>query len=162
MPQACTRTRTCPALGFGISRSTISKSAPGFCTSATFIFAISILHSPFAVYIQSLDAFHAQTATFLSAAEKQGKKEALHLPQSCRFVTITTVTVCLGRVISCDTKELDHLSSSRLGISTYSQSSTADLRVGVLYGGGLAFVQVLVLSRPFTFNNAPHFILRYL
>src|SRR6266478_6176452 len=43
MPQACTRTRTCPAVGLGISRSTISKSAPGFGTSATFIFAIETL-----------------------------------------------------------------------------------------------------------------------
>src|SRR5258707_13906029 len=37
--------RTCPAPGFGISRSTISKSAPGFGTSATFIFAMG--DSPF-------------------------------------------------------------------------------------------------------------------
>src|SRR5229473_2691946 len=43
MPQACTRMRTCPAVGLGISRSTISKSAPGFGTSATFIFAIETL-----------------------------------------------------------------------------------------------------------------------
>src|SRR6266481_4527338 len=40
MPQACTRMRTCPAVGLGMSRSTISKSAPGFGTSATFIFAM--------------------------------------------------------------------------------------------------------------------------
>src|SRR5216683_2945319 len=45
MPQACTRMRTCPAAGFGISRSTISKSAPGFGTCATFIFAIETLRS---------------------------------------------------------------------------------------------------------------------
>src|SRR6266852_1957613 len=43
MPQACTRMRTCPALGLGISRSTISKSAPGFGTCTTFIFAIETL-----------------------------------------------------------------------------------------------------------------------
>src|SRR3989442_4897861 len=43
MPQACTRMRTCPAPGLGISRSTISKSAPGFGTCATFIFAIETL-----------------------------------------------------------------------------------------------------------------------
>src|SRR6267143_5019023 len=45
MPQACTRMRTCPAPAFGISRSTISKSAPGFGTCATFIFAIETLRS---------------------------------------------------------------------------------------------------------------------
>src|SRR6266478_5546356 len=43
MPQACTRMRTCPAVGLGISRSTISKSAPAFGTNATFIFAIETL-----------------------------------------------------------------------------------------------------------------------
>src|ERR1700730_13092784 len=43
MPQACTRMRTCPADGCGISRSTISKSAPGFGTIATFIFAMETL-----------------------------------------------------------------------------------------------------------------------
>src|SRR6185437_12852526 len=37
MPQACTLMRTCPAPGVGISRSTISKSAPGLETCATFI-----------------------------------------------------------------------------------------------------------------------------
>src|SRR5580693_7397904 len=45
MPQASTRMRTCPAGGCGISRSTISKSAPAFGTCTTFIFAIEILHS---------------------------------------------------------------------------------------------------------------------
>src|ERR1700686_2092712 len=36
-PQACTLMRTCPAPGLGISRSTISKSAPGLETCAAFI-----------------------------------------------------------------------------------------------------------------------------
>src|SRR5271170_5364803 len=36
-PQACTLMRTCPASGSGISRSTISKSAPGFGTCTAFI-----------------------------------------------------------------------------------------------------------------------------
>src|SRR6266581_8861175 len=40
-PQACTLIRTCPASGFGISRSTISKSAPGFGICAAFIGAIA-------------------------------------------------------------------------------------------------------------------------
>jgi hypothetical protein len=39
-PQASTLTRTSPASGFGISRSTISKSAHGLGTCATFIGAI--------------------------------------------------------------------------------------------------------------------------
>src|SRR5215472_12058701 len=39
-PQACTLMRTSPAPGFGISRSTISKSPPGFEICATFIGAI--------------------------------------------------------------------------------------------------------------------------
>src|SRR5579862_2866726 len=41
-PQACTLIRTCPASGLGISRSTISKSAPGLETCAAFIFVIFI------------------------------------------------------------------------------------------------------------------------
>src|SRR5579864_7484919 len=41
-PQACTLIRTCPASGVGISRSTISKSAPGLETCAAFICAIFI------------------------------------------------------------------------------------------------------------------------
>src|ERR1700741_3925405 len=39
-PQASPLTRTCPASGLGISRSTISKSAPGLGTCAAFIAAI--------------------------------------------------------------------------------------------------------------------------
>src|SRR4051812_45443441 len=42
-PQACTLIRTCPAPGFGVSRSTISKSAPAFGTTATFIGAAATL-----------------------------------------------------------------------------------------------------------------------
>ena len=42
-PQACTLMRTCPAPGLGISRSTISKSAPGLGICATFIGAIATL-----------------------------------------------------------------------------------------------------------------------
>src|SRR5580692_9913188 len=41
-PQACTLMRTCPASGVGISRSTISKSAPGLDTCAAFICVIFI------------------------------------------------------------------------------------------------------------------------
>src|SRR6266850_5007643 len=40
-PQACTLTRTSPAAGSGISRSTISKSAPGLEICAAFIGATS-------------------------------------------------------------------------------------------------------------------------
>src|ERR1700674_2013002 len=36
-PQACTLMSTCPGPGLGISRSTISKSAPGLGTCAAFI-----------------------------------------------------------------------------------------------------------------------------
>jgi hypothetical protein len=39
-PQACILMRTSPATGLGISRSTISKSAPGLGTCAAFIGAI--------------------------------------------------------------------------------------------------------------------------
>src|SRR5215467_8600015 len=39
MPQACTLTRTCPGPGWGISRSTISKSPPALGTCTAFIFA---------------------------------------------------------------------------------------------------------------------------
>src|ERR1700722_3023409 len=42
-PQACTLMRTCPTPGWGISRSTISKSAPRLGICAAFIGAISIL-----------------------------------------------------------------------------------------------------------------------
>src|SRR5580700_8490826 len=41
-PQACTLMRTCLASGLGTSRSTISKSAPGLGTCATFICAAFI------------------------------------------------------------------------------------------------------------------------
>src|SRR5947207_8371561 len=46
-PHASTRIRTWPVPGVGISRSTISKSAPAFGTCATFIFGISL--SPFSL-----------------------------------------------------------------------------------------------------------------
>src|SRR4029077_2663747 len=69
MPQACTRMRTCPAVGLGISRSTISKSAPGFGTTATFIFAIGTLRSFFWIHARELDARSALTDTYCGAAE---------------------------------------------------------------------------------------------
>src|ERR1700687_2855636 len=69
MPQACTRMRTCPAHGCGISRSTISKSAPGFGTNATFIFAIETLRAFFWIHAQNLDARRAETGTYWGAAE---------------------------------------------------------------------------------------------
>src|SRR5260370_2837231 len=69
MPQACTRMRTCPAPGFGISRSTISKFAPGFGTCATFIFAIEALRSLFWIHAQKLDVRHMKTGTYCGAAE---------------------------------------------------------------------------------------------
>src|SRR5215471_5812811 len=43
MPQACTLMRTSPALGFGISRSTISNSPPALEICATFIGTTAIL-----------------------------------------------------------------------------------------------------------------------
>src|SRR5437016_8474769 len=69
MPQACTRMRTCPAPGFGISRSTISRFARGFGTCATFIFAIETLRSLFWIHAQNLDARRAETGTYCGAAE---------------------------------------------------------------------------------------------
>src|SRR5260370_34459917 len=84
MPQACTRMRTCPAAGFGISRSTISKSAPGFGTCATFIFAIEILRSSIWIQAQNLDAHVAQSDTLQCATKERKKKsfaeisEAMH------------------------------------------------------------------------------------
>src|SRR6266403_3278808 len=75
MPQACTRIRTCPAPGFGISRSTISKSAPGFGTCATFIFAIEALRSSFWICGQNLDARPLETDATQGAANKRAKKK---------------------------------------------------------------------------------------
>src|SRR6266849_2563668 len=75
MPQACTRRRTCPAPGVGISRSTISKSAPALGTCTTFIFAIEILRSFFWIHAQTLDAGPAQTDTFISAAEPTSEEK---------------------------------------------------------------------------------------
>src|SRR5260370_24692862 len=76
-PQACTRMRTCPALGLGISRSTISKSAPGFGTCATFIFAIEDLLFSFWIRRYNLDARLMQTDSFFSAAEPASEKSLL-------------------------------------------------------------------------------------
>src|SRR6266850_162560 len=75
MPQACTRIRTCPAPGLGISRSTISKSAPGFGTCATFIFAIETLRSSFWICGQNLDARALETDTTQGAADRRTKKK---------------------------------------------------------------------------------------
>src|ERR1700716_3485067 len=69
MPQACTRIRTCPAPGLGISRSTISKSAPGFGTCTTFIFAIETLRFLFWIHRWNFDARPAQSDTFIRTAE---------------------------------------------------------------------------------------------
>src|SRR5229473_3945139 len=74
-PQACTRMRTCPADGCGISRSTISKSAPALGTCTTFIFAIEILRSFFWIHAQNLDARLAQTDTFFNAAVNNAEKK---------------------------------------------------------------------------------------
>src|SRR6267142_5812828 len=75
MPQACTRMRTCPATGLGISRSTISKSAPGFGTCTTFIFAIETLRFLFWICGQNLDARALETDTTQGAADKRTKKK---------------------------------------------------------------------------------------
>src|SRR6266851_2918303 len=75
MPQACTRMRTCPAPGFGISRSTISKSAPGFGTCATFIFAIETLHFLFWIHAKNFDARLAQSDTLQCATKERKKKK---------------------------------------------------------------------------------------
>src|SRR4029077_15286721 len=55
MPQACTRILTCPTPGCGISRSTISKSAPALGTCTAFIFVIcriSSKYNPFNVKLR--------------------------------------------------------------------------------------------------------------
>src|SRR6266436_3070795 len=75
IPQACTRIRTCPAPGFGISRSTISKSAPGLGTCATFIFAIETLRSSFWICAQHLDARLLKTDTSRGAADERTKEK---------------------------------------------------------------------------------------
>src|SRR5260370_35148714 len=75
MPQACMRMRTCPARGFGISRSTILKFAPGFGTCATFIFAIEALRSLFWIHAQKLDVRHMQTGTYCGAAESASAEQ---------------------------------------------------------------------------------------
>src|SRR5216684_4632589 len=75
MPQACTRIRTCPAPGLGISRSTISKSAPGFGTCATFIFAIETLRFSFGIYAQNLDARLVRTDTSRGGADERSEKK---------------------------------------------------------------------------------------
>src|SRR5712692_9993960 len=54
-PQACTLMRTCPAVGLGISRSTISKSAPALGTCAAFMGAIPILVVAMISPLSSLD-----------------------------------------------------------------------------------------------------------
>src|SRR5713101_660107 len=84
MPQACTRMRTCPATGFGISRSTISKSAPGLGTWATFIFAIEDLLFSFWIRGYKLDARLMQTDSFFSAAEPAGEKRFAQ-PEAKKF-----------------------------------------------------------------------------
>src|SRR6266404_2656498 len=75
MPQACTRIRTCPAPGLGISRSTISKSAPGFGTCTTFILAIETLPSLFWIRVQNLDAPPLKTDTSRGAADARSWKK---------------------------------------------------------------------------------------
>src|SRR5260370_3621862 len=64
MPQACTRMRTWPDPGCGISRSTISKSAPGFGTCTAFIFdiAVSPLLNPNSFFVQTCRSPIHQTA----------------------------------------------------------------------------------------------------
>src|SRR6266481_350924 len=69
MPQACTLMRTSPAPGFGISRSTISKSPPGFEICAAFIGAIPMDYdyNPFTI----LDTCsHGLVAHFLDRGEE--------------------------------------------------------------------------------------------
>src|SRR6266850_4665694 len=76
MPQACTRIRTCPAPGFGISRSTISKSAPALGTCTTFIFAIATLRSFLVLDLRlQLDARPLKTDTTRGVADERRKKK---------------------------------------------------------------------------------------
>src|SRR5260370_42094831 len=89
-PQACTRMRTCPALGLGISRSTISKSAPGFGTCATFIFAIEVLPYSFWIRRYKLDGRHMQTGSFYSVAEPASEKR-LAQPEAKKFCTFSAI-----------------------------------------------------------------------
>jgi hypothetical protein len=50
-PQACILMRTSPIVGVGISRLTISKSAPGFDTCAAFIVVVAVLVGVVAVVV---------------------------------------------------------------------------------------------------------------
>src|SRR5260370_42510259 len=79
MPEAGTRMRTCPADGCGISRSTISKSAPGFGTCATFIFAMGILR--FYSGFEDGNWMHvSRKPTHSDALQRSaGRKKVLHI-----------------------------------------------------------------------------------
>src|SRR6267378_540818 len=96
MPQACTRMRTCPARGLGISRSTISKSAPGFDTCTTFIFAIEVLRF-FWIHAQNLDARRAGTGTYCGAAEPASAEQ--DCAESAKKVLQRFPTRCTGTPI---------------------------------------------------------------
>src|SRR5216684_5053263 len=79
MPQACTRMRTCPAAGFGISRSTISKSAPGFGTCATFILAIETLRFYSGLTLETWMHVPRKPTHSHAARRSAGRKKVLHI-----------------------------------------------------------------------------------
>src|SRR2546430_12805311 len=76
--------RSCPAPGLGISRSTISKSAPGFGTCATFIFAIETLRSLFWIHAQRSEEHTSELQSQSNLVcrlllEKKNKKHQNHI-----------------------------------------------------------------------------------
>src|SRR6266513_6166716 len=118
MPQACTRMRTCPAPGFGLSRSTISKFARGFGTCATLTFAIETLRSLFWIHAQSLGARRAETGTYCGAAElasaeqdcaEIAKKVLQRFPRRCTGTPIDARKTSAHNAPSLSTRKCPHL-----------------------------------------------------
>lgn len=83
-----------------------------------------------------------------------------------RFVTITTTTVCPGRVISCDTGKFS-IACQAQGpefpqLHNLPQPLTTDLCICVLYLGRQPLRKFWCSAGNLTFNNTPHFFPRYI
>src|SRR4030095_4303651 len=111
IPQACTLMRTSPALGLGISRSTISKSAPALGTCATFIGATPTLVVAINPPMNFSDCSKALTAT---GEPVEHGSPYLYPPP--RKVISRATGAPSGRLTTPYTKRLGFLCFPRLGL----------------------------------------------
>src|SRR5579872_6104296 len=94
-PQACTLMRTSPALGLGISRSTISKSAPALGICATFIGAIP-------TFVVAIEPPRERSSHHPDVAKRnRPSPDAYGFSESKKAYRVERYGLMIGRTIRC-------------------------------------------------------------